>query len=78
MGLKYHTDIEHSNVVEDFNCGFCGKNFTQRRYCQEHMKTCSENPNKEVFKCLYPGCDKQFCVRKMLNKHMRKEHDWGQ
>lgn len=78
---KPRTRIE--NVVKDDEakafmdlhpeiCPFCKKKAKTLKHRNEHVKYCSENPDRVVSKC--PYCDKSFCDPYYVRKHVKTIH----
>lgn len=53
-------------------CPFCNKKAKTNKHRNEHVKYCSENPDRIVSKC--PYCDKSFCDPYYVRKHVRTIH----
>jgi hypothetical protein len=59
--------ITHPDV-----CPFCQKRASNPKHRNEHVKYCSENPDRVVSKC--PYCGKNFCDPYYVRKHIRSIH----
>ena len=65
---------------EVFVCPHCGKQYNIKKSMQEHITTCSENPNRKgPFHCQMEGCklrDHPFSHIKNLHAHLVSCHGW--
>ena len=55
-------------------CEYCGKVYKERRYKQEHERSCPKNAERVQREC--PICREKF-VPKYFNRHMRRVHNWS-
>lgn len=53
-------------------CPFCRKKAKTMKHRNEHVKYCSENPDRVVSKC--PYCEKSFCDPYYVRKHIKTLH----
>lgn len=53
-------------------CPFCKKRAKTSKHRNEHVKYCTENPDRVVSKC--PYCEKSFCDPYYVRKHIRTIH----
>lgn len=53
-------------------CPFCNKKAKTTKHRNEHVKYCSENPDRIISRC--PHCSKSFCDPYYIRKHIRTVH----
>ena len=77
QALKKHEKLHNIKKSDGANCRFqaCQKWFRLKAYCTEHEEICIHNPNPTWYKCLY--CPEKYRSRKLVNRHMKKDHGWG-
>jgi uncharacterized protein YbaR (Trm112 family) len=61
-------------IQKDAMCTVCGF-VTWKTYLPDHMNTHREKKDKKMFKCDYPGCEREFTSRPVVRSHMYEKHD---
>lgn len=85
--LKLHLDV-HNKIK--FSCDNCQSQFSAKRTLKSHIEKCingiavirsvSRNPkgengsNRDKYKCVAEGCDRQFTLRHYLGMHLENAH----
>ena len=84
QGCHQHERAKHRPDApapdEVFVCPHSGKQYNIKKSMQEHVTTCSKNPNRKgPFHCQVEGCklrDHPFSCIKNLNAHLASCHRW--
>ena len=71
---KGHMRKFHGNFKKDCEFG-CGKTFTTKTNYQQHVKSCSKNPNRKEFICDICGKGGYYLLSRM-QEHKRDIHKW--
>ncbi len=72
---RHIKDLHRYQSPEEKQCKYCRKELKTVRVKKEHETYCMDNPEKEKFMCLIPGCGKEFIRKARLNKHLRIVHN---
>ena len=71
---KGHMRKYHGNFKKDCEFG-CGKTFTTKTNYQQHVKSCSKNPNRKELFCEICGKGGYYLLSRM-QEHKRDIHKW--
>lgn len=85
--LKLHIDV-HNRVK--YECDMCATQFSAKRTLKNHIDKCikgiavirrtsrltdgEHSSQREKYKCVSEGCDRQFTSRQYLGVHLEKQH----